>query len=61
MRRLLKKHGTTQASPGLRIDGTAGSLEATAANHPHIVPTTIRGTQGPGPLAPPYGSPLSRG
>jgi amidase len=32
MRRLLKKHGTTQASPGLRVDGTAlPSADFTAA------------------------------
>ena len=47
------QRGGTAGGPGfsVRIDGTEGTIEATAANHPHIAPVTVRGARGGGPLA----------
>ncbi|GAB3603466.1 Gfo/Idh/MocA family oxidoreductase [Kineococcus gypseus] len=44
------QRGGTASGPGfsLRIDGTAGTLVATAADHPHLVPLTVRGARGSG-------------
>ena len=41
------QRGGIAAGPGfwLRIDGTEGTLEATATNHPHIAPTKVRGAR----------------
>ncbi|WP_432990254.1 Gfo/Idh/MocA family protein [Dactylosporangium sp. CA-233914] len=40
--------GGTASGPGfsLLIDGTEGTLEVTAAGHPHINPITVRGARG---------------
>jgi predicted dehydrogenase len=34
------------------VDGTEGTIEVTAANHPHVAPATVRGSRGRHPLAP---------
>lgn len=34
----------------LVVDGSHGTLEATAPNHPHLTPITVRGSQGRSPL-----------
>ncbi len=41
------QRGGTASGPGfsLRLDGTAGTLVATAANHPHIAPLTVHGAR----------------
>ena len=41
------------AAPGfsLLVEGTEGRLEATAPDHPHIAPVTLRGARGAEPLA----------
>ncbi|MHA3700827.1 Gfo/Idh/MocA family protein [Jatrophihabitans sp. YIM 134969] len=46
------QRGGTSSGAGfsLTIDGTAGSLVATAANHPHIAPVTIRSARRSDPL-----------
>lgn len=46
--------GGTAAGPGfsLVVDGTAGTLEATAPSHPGITPVTLRGVREGAPLAP---------
>ncbi|ADB35583.1 oxidoreductase domain protein [Kribbella flavida DSM 17836] len=46
------QRGGTASGPGfwLRIDGSRGTLEATARNHPHIAPVTVRGALGGHPL-----------
>jgi predicted dehydrogenase len=35
----------------MTIDGTEGTLEASAADHPHIAPLTVRGRHGGGRMA----------
>ena len=42
------QRGGISAGPSfwVRIDGTEGTLEASAANHPHIAPTTVSGARG---------------
>jgi predicted dehydrogenase len=47
------QRGGTASGPGfsVTIDGTEGTLEAAAANHPHIAPVTLRGARGSMPLA----------
>lgn len=47
------QRGGTASGPGfsVTIDGTEGTLEATAADHPHIAPVTVRGARGGRPLA----------
>ncbi|MCD4523678.1 Gfo/Idh/MocA family protein [Nocardioides sp. cx-173] len=46
------QRGGTASRPGfsLVIDGTEGTLEASAGNHPHIAPLTIRGGRRGRPL-----------
>lgn len=46
-------HRGGAAAPGfsLLIEGTAGRLEATAANHPHNFPVRVRGARGDADLA----------
>ncbi|MCW4457360.1 Gfo/Idh/MocA family protein [Microbacterium sp. MPKO10] len=48
------QRGGTSSSTGFTmiIDGSEGSLEVSAANHPHISPPTIRGRRGSGPMIP---------
>lgn len=48
------QRGGIAAGPSfwVRIDGTEGTLEATATNHPHIVPTTVRGARGSQRMSP---------
>ncbi|WP_166983059.1 Gfo/Idh/MocA family protein [Paramicrobacterium fandaimingii] len=47
------QRGGTSSGPGFSmiVDGTAGTLEASATNHPHIAPVTIRGKRGNEPMA----------
>ena len=47
------QRGGTASGPGfsLTIDGTGGTLHASAANHPHIAPVAVRGSHGSHPLA----------
>jgi predicted dehydrogenase len=47
------QRGGTSSGPGfsMTIDGTEGTLEASAADHPHIAPLTVRGRHGGGRMA----------
>src|SRR5207248_9743743 len=47
------QRGGTAAGSGfsLVVDGTLGTLEVTASDHPHVVPVTVRGARRGEPLA----------
>lgn len=47
------QRGGTAAGPGFSmvVDGTLGTLEVTAPDHPHVVPVTVRGARRGKPLA----------